>query len=308
MSNLIKSATFTVPLTADAYQLAQQFSCGQKDSQKAQQIRLNTLAVYAVNFYCKCMDVETELDKSDSWNSASRILMNVADLQIKDVGKLECLTVLPDAKECYVPPDVWDKCIGYVVVQIDEICHEATLLGFVKKVTNEALPLCQLGSLEDLIDCLEPLSNDILEPQHKFVRLSEWFDGLFYGGWQRKPKFAPISLSLRNADLPEVNAAKVMRLSVQMSERTVTLMIRQRKLSEKEINICLRLYPGNNSSHLPDGVKLIVLDEFGEPIPSLEVEAKADSWLQLQFTGSLGDKFSIRIHLASDCITETFVI
>ncbi len=309
MSNLIQPITFTVPLTTDAYQWANRFSHRQKNSQKNQNVYLNTLAVYAVNLYCHYMEIETDLYKSFSWNLASQLLMNVADLQIKGVGQLECIPVLPNTKVCHVPPEVWSDRIGYVVVQIDENYHEATLLGFVKKVTNEVLPLSRLDTLEDLIDCLEPLPNNIIEPQEGFVRLSEWFEGLFCGGWQRKElKSADISLFLRSADLPEVNAAKVMRLIVPMCEHTVTLMIRQRKLSEEEINICLRLYPGNNSFNLPDGVKLIVLDEFDEPIPSLEVEAKADSWLQLQFTGSPGDKFSIRIDLAADYITETFII
>ncbi|MBW4633095.1 MAG: DUF1822 family protein [Iphinoe sp. HA4291-MV1] len=332
MSNLIESVKFTVPLTADASQLAEQFSRCQKNSEKAQQIRFNTLAVYAVNFYCQCMEIETELDKSYSWNSVSRALMNVADLQIKDIGKLECLPVLPNAKTCYVPPEVWSDglrptvgdCprgsgkanrIGYVVVQIDEEAWEATLLGFVAKVTKEELSLSQLGSLEDLIDSLEPLNgvspvkNVILGLEQGLVRLNQWFDGLFDGEWQPEELvFASSVRSTRSADESEVNAAKVMRLGIQMPEHSVTLIVRQRKLSEEEIDIRLRLYPGNDSLYLADGVKLSVLDEFGEPIPSLSAQARTDNWLQLQFTGSPGDKFCIRVTLAADSITEHFVI
>ncbi|WP_017316097.1 DUF1822 family protein [Mastigocladopsis repens] len=315
MSYLTESVTFTVPLTSDAYQLAKHYSQGQKDLQKIQQIRLNTLAVYAVNFYCNCLEIETELDNSYNWNPGSRTLMNVAELQIKDVGKLECLPVLPDAKVCYVPPEVWDDRIGYVMVQIDEEAWEAKLLGFVAKVTKEEFSLSQLGSLEDLIDSLEPLpvisglKNAILGLEQGLVRLNQWFDDFFDGGWQPEELvFAGAVRSARSADESEVNAAKVIRLGMQMPEQTVTLIVRQRKLSEQEIDIRLRLYPGNDSLYLADGVKLTVLNEFGEPIPTLEAEARADNWLQLQFTGSPGDKFSIRVTLAADSITENFVI
>ncbi|MGH7999017.1 MAG: DUF1822 family protein [Brasilonema sp.] len=315
MSSLTKNVTFTVPITMEAYRLAEQFSRGQKDSEKAQQIRLNTLAVSAVNFYCQCMEIDTELDKNYSWNSASRVLMNVADLQIKDIGKLECLPVLPNTKACHIPSDIWNNRIGYVVVQIDEEAWEATLLGFVAKVTTEELSLNQLDSLEDLIDSLEPVSvlsgfqNIISELEQGLVRLNQWFYGLFDGGWQpEKLVFASAFRSVRSTEGSEVNAAKVIRLGMQMPEHNVTLIIRQRKLSEEEIDIRLRLYPGNDSLYLAYGVKLTVLDEFDEPIPTLEAEAKADSWLQLHFTGSPGDKFCVKVTLEKNSITEKFVI
>ncbi|NMG05603.1 DUF1822 family protein [Brasilonema sp. UFV-L1] len=316
MSSLIKNVTFTAPITMEAYRLAEQFSRGQKDSEKAQQIRLNTLAVYAVNFYCQCMEIETELDKSYSWNSASRLLMNVADLQIKNVGKLECLPVLPNTRTCHISSEAWNNRIGYVVVQIDEEAWEATLLGFVEKVTKEELSLNQLNSLEDLLDTLEPVpvvssfKNIISELEQGLVRLNQWFDGLFDGGWQpEKLVFASAFRSVRSADELEVNAAKVIRLGMQMPEHHVTLIVRQRKLSEEEIDIRLRLYPGNDSLYLADGVKLTVLDEFGEPIPTLEAEAKkVDNWLQLQFTASPGDQFCVKVTLEKNSITEKFVI
>ncbi|NJM74118.1 MAG: DUF1822 family protein [Scytonema sp. RU_4_4] len=314
MSSLTEHLTFSVPITIEAYRLAEQFSRGQKDSEKAQQIRLNTLAVYVVNFYCQCMEIETELDKSYSWNSASRILMNVADLSIKDIGKLECIPVLSNTKVCHIPSEVWNDRIGYVVVQIDEEAWEAKLLGFIEKVTKEELSLNQLGSLEDLIDRLEPLpvpshfKNIISELEQGFVRLNQWFDGLFDSGWQPEELVFAAVRSARSADEPEVNAAKVIRLGLQMPEHNVTLIIRLRKLSEEEIDIRLRLYPGNDSLYLADGVKLTILDEFDEPIPTLEAEAKADNWLQLQFTGSPGDNFSVKVTLEKNSITEKFVI
>lgn len=300
---LMETVTFTVSLPADAFQLAEKFSISQKDERRVQQIRLNTLAVYAVSFYCRCMEVETELDNSNGGSFIFRDKMNVADLRIKNVGKLECIPVLPDAKICYVPREAWNSRIGYVVVQIDEKACVATLLGFVQQVTTEELPLSQLESLEDLIDCLEPL------PEPDFVRLSQWFDDIFYRGWQPEDLVvARRTRSKRDANRLQVNAAKVMRLGIQIPEETVTLIVKQRKLSEQEVDICLRLYPGNDSLYLPDGVKLTVLDELNEPIPSLEVQARADNWLQLQFTGAIEDKFSIKVSLAANSVIENFII
>jgi hypothetical protein len=60
MRNLSESLTFTVPLSSSAHHLAEQFCRQQSNQKKAKQVYLNTLAVSAVNFYLRCMGVETD--------------------------------------------------------------------------------------------------------------------------------------------------------------------------------------------------------------------------------------------------------
>src|SRR4028119_1342757 len=105
MNSIQDDLTFTVPLTLEAHRIAQQFHKHQSNPKKAKQVYLNTLAVYAVNFYLNCLGIETAHSASDSWNPAMRTLANIADLEVRDLGKLECRPVLPEAKICDVPPE-----------------------------------------------------------------------------------------------------------------------------------------------------------------------------------------------------------
>ncbi|MFM6407559.1 MAG: DUF1822 family protein, partial [Microcystis sp.] len=106
MMPLAERLTFTVPLSGADFKLAQKFSCEQKDADKSKQVFLNTLAVLAVNFYCQCLKVETNLKESIIGHYNRRILMDSADLKIDVLGKLECRPVLPNENICYVPSEV----------------------------------------------------------------------------------------------------------------------------------------------------------------------------------------------------------
>jgi hypothetical protein len=172
----IEAWTFTVPLALEAHAQAEQFRRSQPNPHKAKQVYLNTLAVYAVNTYLQCRGFETDLDKSASYDPVMQMLMDTADLVVKNRGKLECRPVLPDAEVVCVPAEVWEERIGYVAVQLHESLREATLLGFVKKVARSELPLSQLRSLEELPRYLNKIN--------PLVNLSQWFENVFDASWQ----------------------------------------------------------------------------------------------------------------------------
>ena len=152
--NIVEPLTFSVPLSARNYRQAQEFSRLHQNPDKARQVYLNTLAVQAVSYYCRCLEIEADLAASDSWQPAMQALMDVADLDIKNWGKLECRPVLPGAGVCQLPEEVRCDRVGYVVVQIDEAAKEANLLGFAKTAPSGRLLLRELGSLEDLINAI----------------------------------------------------------------------------------------------------------------------------------------------------------
>lgn len=142
---------FEVPLIQEAHQIAEKFSPQQNNLPKAKQVYFNTLAVYAVRFYLRCMKIETDWEKSDSWDFIMQAFLDVADLVLPGIGKLECRPVLPGSQSVYIPPDVSFERVGYVAVQLDRSLRTASLLGFLETVPEEEeFSLNQLQPLEDL--------------------------------------------------------------------------------------------------------------------------------------------------------------
>lgn len=292
--------TFTVPLALEAHSRAEQFCSYQPNSSKAKQVYLNTLAVYAVNVYLQCRGFETDLEKSASCNPAMQLLMDVADLQVMNRGKLECRPVLPDANFVYVPAEVWENRIGYVVVQVNESLREATLLGFVEKVKSSKLALNQLLSLEALPRYLNNIS--------PWVNLSRWFENIFETGWQAVEavvgtQSAELNFSFRS--VPSVRRCKLIELG--MAEQAVVVMVAITQDSEQEMNISVEVQPPKGQLYLPANLQLMVLDEDGEAV--IDAHARSDNKnIQLEFGGEPGDRFSIKVALDEVSVTENFLI
>lgn len=154
---------FAVPLTSKALKLAKSFQEQYESPAKARQVYLNTLAVYAVDTYCQCLGIETDLEASDSLNPVMQTLMDVADLEITGIGKLECRPVLPTDENCYIPADTWENRLGYVAVEIDESSREATLFGFYPTINPlemmEQVSCESFQPLEALIDHLDRIES-----------------------------------------------------------------------------------------------------------------------------------------------------
>nr|MCU0547696.1 DUF1822 family protein [Oscillatoriaceae cyanobacterium Prado104] len=142
MSKTIEPITFTVPLSFEAHDIAQQ--CAKKSiPTRFKQVYLNTLAVYAVDSYLRCMGLETNLEKSESRDSLMLKFVDVADLDVAGIGKIECRPVLPDSQICRVPSDAWEDRIAWVAVQLNQSLTEATLLGFARSTAAE-IPVAEL--------------------------------------------------------------------------------------------------------------------------------------------------------------------
>jgi hypothetical protein len=57
--------------------------------------------------------------------------MDVADLTVPGIGRLECCPIVAGTEIVHVSPDAQSDRIGYVVVKFDADLNKATLLGFV---------------------------------------------------------------------------------------------------------------------------------------------------------------------------------
>ena len=140
----IENVALILPITSETRVIAHDFATQQATKQKAAQILHNTLAILIVKNYLEMLGIATDLTNSDSWNPLMRTYDNVADLNILDLGKIECRPCKKSDTSCHIPMEVWDLRLGYVLVQLDDSLKQATLLGYVPKVTSEELSIATL--------------------------------------------------------------------------------------------------------------------------------------------------------------------
>ncbi|HEY9901594.1 MAG TPA: DUF1822 family protein [Candidatus Sericytochromatia bacterium] len=307
--------TFKVTLSVEAHLRAKQLIAHTSNPQKAKQVYLNALAVYAVNFYLQCLGFETELENTDSSNPVMQTLLNVADLPVKNLGKLECIPVLPDSQSCYVPPEVWEDRIGYVAVQLHESLREATLLGFVKEVTSSKLPLSLLKPLEDLPEHIRQLKQR--QPVEEQVQLSQWLHNVFDVGWETlealfnppQPQFrfrGPLPTITPVRKNPESGIKRGKLYSLEQVDEQVALFVKLEPISSSKINIWVEVYPGGGKTFLPEDLKLMVLDKDEKAV--MQAEARSTKSIKLKFSGEVGESFGVKIALGDVSFTENFLI
>jgi hypothetical protein len=318
--------SLSLPITQTALRTAQQFANEQPTPQKAEQVRLNTLAVCAVNDYLQMIGIPTNLETSDSWNPVLRLCADVADLEVTGIGRVECRPHRSVQSSCYVPPEVWLDRVGYIAVEIDELSLEATVLGFTETVTDEELPIRQLKPIDDLIDVLNPLEveehKSIPAPAKTRVNLNQWLTRIFEQGWETvesllaptEPEFAFNFRSLRDSVMDEptvsdegIRRAKLIDLGMQLAGYPVALVVKLQSESERKTHILLQVHPTGGQIYLPPLLQLTVLDESGSIF--LEAQSRsADNYIQLQFSGQPGEPFSVKVTLGDASVTEDFVI
>jgi Protein of unknown function (DUF1822) len=309
----LEDFSLTLPIAQIARQIAQQFAKGQPTPEKAEQVKLNTLSVLIVNDYLQMMGIPTNVSASDSWNPVVRLCADVADLEVRGIGRLECRPVRMHEHICYVPPETWEERTGYVFVQVDESLEEAKLLGFVRHVTTEELALNQLQPPEALIEHLAQLQ--------QLVKLSQWVTGIFEAGWQTLESLwnqleltqayafrgsESLEASISN-ETEFIRRAKLIDLGIQIANQPVMLIVELSPQTNEQTSIRLQLHPASNQVYLPAEVKLTVLDDTGAVF--LEAQARsADNYIQLQLRGEPGEKFGVRVALNDTGVTEHFVI
>ena len=310
---------FTIALTQTAHQIADQFCQKQSNFQKAEQVYFNTLAVYAVNYYLQCLGFETDWKHSDSWDDVMQSFLNVADLEVKNYGKLECRFVMPEQESVYVPEEVWEGRIGYVVVQLDESLEEAILLGFAPKVSTQELRCSELRSLDELPGYLSQFKP--APSTQAPVNLNQWLHNIFEVGWetveaifappQSELAFSARSLSSVATRVPEVPVHGVMRGKCIDFERDgeieqLAVFVGLEPTASAAVDITVEVCPIGIQLYLPPELQVMVLDEQGKIV--LQADAGNSESIEFQFSGELGEGFSVKVALENDSITETFII
>jgi hypothetical protein len=312
--------TFPVPLGMSDFNFAREFSGQQKNTAKARQVLLNTLAVRAVGFYCcNLLSVETDFENSDSWDSSARILMDVADLEIKGLGKLECRPIRPGEKVCYVPPEVWEDRIAYVIVEIDEKRKMANILGFVKKVDAEQVSIEQLQPLEDLRDVFDSIwLQQRIEQIKRIEKLlaSDWLESekvLTASG--RSGRSRRISQSSLDSSAMLLNKGKL--ISIDGRDFALMVDIRQQENEQNKFKVSFELIPVGNIRSLPSGLEFALLAPSGKMLTSATAK-QGDNWLtlppkpaildleKLEFARQNGKLYQVKITFNGKTHSESF--
>ncbi|MEC4812040.1 MAG: DUF1822 family protein [Scytonema sp. PMC 1069.18] len=317
IGNASEFLTFTVPLGLEAHTLARRFLRKHTHTQKAKQVYLNTLAVSAVNYYLRCMGIQTSWETSLSWNPIMQTLMDVADLEVVGLGKIECRPVLPQEQVVQIPPEVWSDRIGYVAVQFDESLEEATLLGFVKVAAEENLPISQLRSLEDLLIHLNQFTKKVKQPTH----LSQWFMNVVDSSWQAIESLlspqqqAELVLKFRGTEqaltlhpensISSVEKGKLLDFGHDSKSQPIALLVGLLPVSKEEVNIGVKVYPTGGQNYLPEELELFILDEAGVAV--MQATARSTKSIQLNFSSEVGENFSVKIALGDVSFTELFL-
>ncbi|WP_414543900.1 DUF1822 family protein [Nostoc sp. CCY0012] len=320
MNKNIEVLTFSSTIPVDGRHRAEELRRQQATQQKGEQIYLNTLSIAFVNYYLRCMGFETDWPKSDSHHVIQQALMDVADLSLKNLGLLECRPVLEDAQFVYVPPEVQSNRIGYVVVQIHKSYRKAKLLGFVKQVQTDLLPLNQLQPLDNLLEYLAELSQSkIHEASEKsgnfhdnLVNLKHWLEEIYENGWQEvetllgTQNFQP-AWSLRSANSAFISRGKLIDFGKILQDRTVVLVVTLPPDNEQEMDIIVEVHPTIGEDYLPPNLHLIVLDSEGLSVMEAQTRSNNKN-IQLEFSCDVGERFSVKLALGDMSIIENFVI
>lgn len=155
--------TITIPITSAFRSSAQQFAAEQPTPQKTQRVYRQTLAVLAVAEYLQWQGYDAEPENRQSW--VTRALSDVADIWIRNVGRIECLVAEPSAETCEIPPEAQPERIGYLVTNVEE--KQVRLLGFAPMFDPEDVPdeveLDELESLDEMVDYFHRLERGATE-------------------------------------------------------------------------------------------------------------------------------------------------
>ncbi|NEO99800.1 MAG: DUF1822 family protein [Symploca sp. SIO2E9] len=308
-----------VLITQKARQIAHQFAQQQPNGAKAKQVFLNTLAVCTFNNYLKILGIPSDPSNCDSWNPVMRMTTNVADLEVIGKGRIECRSISAlereNTAECYVPTEVKDERIAYVVTQIESERSDALILGFLERVDSEVLPLNRLRPISDF-----PMYLDQYSLSDRVTQLSNWLHGQIETAWQTIEDILGISLTnyqWRNnrslaaesttPNLSSVVRGKVLEVPIRQGIEAIVLITELIPKSEQELSIELKICPSTKQTFLPVGLEMTVVDAVGEAV--MHTQARDENrMIELGFNAEPGDCFSLRIELAEVTIEEEFVV
>ncbi len=325
MSDLSNLSASSLPLALTAHRRAQAFQRRHSLPAVQKRVYLNTLAAYAGATYLEMRGYDIDLNHSYSQDPAQQTLMDVADILVDGVGRLECRPVLPDATEMAIPAEVGRDRVGYLAIQLDESLRQATLLGFATTLpvpTHDliSIPLADLRSPEELGIYLEQQAAGIVP-----VRLSRWLQQTVETGWQAvsdtvaeltapTPTFAFRSSSTAETNaaeagtqpVPNIGQSKPVTLGTGADAVTVTLLLGLIPQAGDDIEVWVQISPTIGQTRLPAALRLAILDASDAAV--MQAEARDTEAIQLKFVAAIAEQFSVQVALGERTFTQSFEV
>jgi hypothetical protein len=316
----INQMRFKVALGREAHQLAQQFHRQQRYAKRAQQVYLNTLAIYAVQYYLNCFGLSTDFPHPKKSELMMRSLSSSACLTIKDRGKVECCPVLPDENFCTIPFDARGNRLAYIAVGLNAELSEASLLGVLPAREFEkwrnVVPRALRDRTQISLGHFQPLENlfEALEPQPTV--LSNWWQNALEEGWKTFEELFPTPppiLAFRSSATtapppePPQNLMKLGHIVELKPGITIALCIGLEKTELIGMEISVEIYPYGDDPVLPAALKLQVLDERGEDFLQAKTKGVEEEFT-FEFRGEPGDRFSVQLDWQDERIIRLFLV
>ncbi len=335
MNLILQSHILPISLTLLARIKAEQFSRNQSIPHKAQQVYKNTLVVSAVNTYLNYLGWTTSLKTSNSWNPVMQSLLEVADLDIPEYGKVECCFVNFQNNFFVINPEAKEDRIAYIAVTIEPSLQSAKLLGFISEFSEDKVLLSRLRPILQLPDYLE-YQKQHQESQrlvnYSVIKLKQWLKGFVEEGWYTLDQvFVPsYSLGFRSLEkLPQeslaenISRVKLLDLTrdnkyLQKSSPYGGLTLNSNKKNEaialilslqertEDLDISVKVCPINSDYYLPKGLEIFILDQQEQTV--MHAQANNTKNIEFRFSGESGEYFSIKACLNEIALIETFTI
>ncbi|MGD1920837.1 MAG: DUF1822 family protein [Pleurocapsa sp.] len=301
--NPTQSKPITILLDNNAHRYAQQFAKEQSNPIKGKQVYLNTLTVYSIHTYLKSLNINSNIANSDCWLTGLRAMFNVADITLSN-GKLECLWLLPGEETTTIPLEIREDRLGYIVVQLEAELKQIELLGFISgdniKFDTETINISRLQPLETLFYV-------IATP--KKTPLNQWLNNIFTSDWQPVETILAgrITRSLTTANsTTAITRGKTIARQINSLEQEIILVIKMMPQSDKTVDLCLQLYPGEGNNNLHAGLSVSILDAANQTCMSAQAK-DTDDWMQLEFSCQPKEEFKVEMNLEGVSIVEQFL-
>jgi len=137
LQKLTSDNVLYVPLTPLALDRAEIFALEQVHPERRKRVYLKTLAVYSVADWIN-YEIEGQfiarIPGGDFYDPLLRATLDIGDVEIVGLGKVECCSILDEATNFALAPETLTDRIAYIVVRIPEDLIEVELLGFLPSV------------------------------------------------------------------------------------------------------------------------------------------------------------------------------
>jgi hypothetical protein len=310
--------TFNVPITQLMRSQAEHVSQCQDDSHKSRQVYRNVLAVLAVNYYCQCMGIETSVESSTVWDPALQFFANSADLELKNLGRVECCAMMNNQTKIMVSREAQYDKLGYIAVALDDDSKEAILRGFSENLVEDG-DLFSLQNWDDLdlfLLKVEEWENQPSMVSSQVTQLSQWLRGWVDAGWQSLEALvapeqqAPAWVVRGPMKSQEISQDSVIKrgklLHFEGMDEAIALLISLDSEIAQEMDISVEIQSLDRRTELPLNLEISILNDEGQVV--MQALAKSTEHIKLNFSGQPQEEFGVKVALGPVSFLEHFVI